>query len=66
MPPAVFCTMTGSPFCAFSKNQRASSVLTFRQPWLTLATPCWPTDHGAACRKMPLLESRVAYSTSSL
>ncbi len=63
MPPPVFCTITGSPFRAFSKNQRPSSVLTFRQPWLTFVLPCAHSDHGAACTKMPLLEMRVAYST---
>src|SRR3712207_8609009 len=30
------------------------------QPWLTLARPCWPTDHGAACRNSPLYVSRSA------
>ena len=54
---------TRSPRLVFCRNQSAFSVLTLRQPWLTLVEPCWFTDHGAACTKMPLQDMRVAYST---
>jgi len=46
--------MTMSPFLVMSKNHFAFARDRLRQPWLTLRWPWSPSDHGAACVKMPL------------
>ena len=46
-------TTTGSPMPTVLKYHRALSGLRLMQPWLTLAYPCEPTDHGAECTYTP-------------
>src|ERR1700710_1344771 len=58
-------TSTTSPGWEKFMNQAARSVERLMQPCETLLLPCWPTDQGAACTNSPLLEIRVAYSTSA-
>src|SRR3954471_18561542 len=62
--PIEFFTSTTSPGWEKWKNQAARSVERLMQPCETLLEPCWPTDQGAACTNSPLLEMRVADSTS--
>lgn len=58
--PSLPTTLTTSPSRTVSKNHSALSVLIPVQPWLTLALPWDPTDHGAACTYSPLQVTRVA------
>src|SRR4051812_17937121 len=54
---------TTSPIMLFSKSQPAFAVLMPVQPWLTLARPWEPTDHGAAWTNSPEYVRRMANST---
>lgn len=56
------CTMMGSPTRTMLKYHSAFSGLRLMHPWLTLAEPCAPTDHGAECTYTPPQVTRTPYS----
>ena len=49
-----------SPTVDWLNSQIALDMLMPTQPWLTLARPWLPVDHGAACTNSPLQVTRIA------